>query len=68
MVGVRGESGEGRKTDVVWAVQIHKERSLLEKLFGRNKMGVDDQLSAILESFVRSDSSMKEIDIDNSCR
>lgn len=44
-----------------WTVQIHKHRTLKEKLFGKNKMAVDDALGALIERIVRSDGTLKDV-------
>jgi len=36
-----------------WVVQIHWQRSLRDKLFGRNKLADDDALSAFIERIIR---------------
>jgi hypothetical protein len=49
---------------VEWVVQVHKHRSLTDKLFGRNKTSDDDPLFALIEAIVRADGSITEISID----
>jgi hypothetical protein len=44
-----------------WTLQIHKHRTVMEKLLGKNKLAADDLLCAQVERFVQSDSSLKEI-------
>ena len=46
-----------------WTVQIHKHRTLKEKLFGKNKMAADDALGALIERIVRSDSTLKDVEV-----
>jgi len=36
-----------------WTIQIHRERSLTDRLFGRNRLLEDDALSAHIEAFIR---------------
>lgn len=61
-----GASGqpEGPASDIDWTVQIHKHRSLKEKLSGRNKMSAEDPLTALLESFVRAKPAIRGINVD----
>ena len=47
-----------------WIVQVHKHRSLKDKLFGRNKMAVDDPLVALIERFVRADPQFLDVLVD----
>ena len=63
LVGASGQP-EGPASDIDWTVQIHKHRSLKEKLTGRNKMSADDPLTALLESFVRAEPAIREINVD----
>ena len=55
-----GASGEAEQP-IEWMVQIHKQRTLKEKLTGKNKMSPDDPLVALLEHFVRNEPSFKEL-------
>lgn len=63
LVGASGDA-DGTGTDIEWAIQIHKHRSLREKLLGRNQLEPDDALSAEIERLVRSDASHHEISVD----
>src|SRR5579871_4621269 len=47
-----------------WMVQIHKRRSLLEKLTGRNKMAGDDSLTGAIENILRHDASFTKVEIE----
>jgi hypothetical protein len=49
---------------VEWAVQIHKQRSLIDKITGANKMTADDPLSALIEQILRADPEVDDIDTD----
>jgi hypothetical protein len=62
MVGASGEVGETPTLD--WIIQIHKHRSLMEKLTGRNKMTEEDPLSRLIENFVRSAPDFTNIEVD----
>jgi hypothetical protein len=62
MVGASGEVGEIPTLD--WIIQIHKRRSLIEKLTGRNKMTADDALSRVVEDFARKESGFTNVEVD----
>jgi len=49
-----------------WTIQIHRERSLKDKLFGRNKLADDDAVSARIEAFVRESSETQNVHVDKS--
>jgi hypothetical protein len=73
-IEVEGQSGsyvvgasadaEGSTSDVDWIVQVHKSRSLKEKLLGRNRMAADDPLFTRIESIVRADNRIKQVSVD----
>ena len=46
-----------------WTIQVHKRRSLRDKLTGRNKLADDDPLSSLIERLVRQDDGMTGIEI-----
>lgn len=50
--------------DTDWVVQVHKNRSLKEKLLGRNKMTAEDPLFTLIESIVRTDDNIENITVD----
>jgi len=47
-----------------WAVQIHRERSLSDKLFGRNRLTADDAVSALIEKIVRDNNDTRDVAVD----
>ena len=63
LVGASADA-ESATPDIEWIVQVHKHRSLKEKILGQNKMAVDDPLVLLIESIVRSDPQMFEVSID----
>jgi hypothetical protein len=63
LVGASADA-EGRTPDVDWIVQVHKGRSLKDKLFGRNLLAADDPLFALIEKLVRADSRIAEVSVD----
>ena len=50
--------------DVEWLVQVHKHRSMTDKLFGRNVLADDDRLVGAIETLVRSDSRMVDVVVE----
>ena len=71
-VDVNGESGSylvGASADadatapMDWVVQVHKYRSLKDKILGRNKMQADDPLSALIERLIRAEARLEEVDV-----
>jgi hypothetical protein len=63
LVGASADAGEPSRT-VDWTVQIHKQRSLKDKITGADKMTIDDQLSALIERIIRAHTDVTGIDID----
>ena len=63
LVGASGEMTDpGELVD--WTVQVHRHRSLIDRLMGRNKMTADDPLFALIENSLRGDNSCDAIDIE----
>ena len=46
-----------------WNLQIHKQRTVLEKLRGKNAMATDDALCALVERIVRSESRLEDVSV-----
>lgn len=65
LVGASGQP-EGPAPDMDWTVQIHKNRSLVERITGRNKMTSADRLSAVLEKAMRSQPDFGDVEVDRS--
>jgi hypothetical protein len=63
LVGASADANASR-TDVEWVVQVHKHRSLKEKVLGRNKMAADDPLVAVIERIVRGDSQISGVSVE----
>ena len=63
LVGASGEP-DSTTSDVDWTVQIHKHRTVLEKLTGRNILTDDDALLALLEGFVREESTFRDVQVE----
>ena len=62
LVGASGDAGEPTPT-VEWVVQVHKHRSIKDKVLGRNTMGADDPLFALIERLVRADNSIEQVSV-----
>ena len=48
---------------VEWTVQVHKHRSMTDRLLGRNTMAADDPLFALIERLVRADSTLHQVTV-----
>jgi hypothetical protein len=63
LVGASGEP-DRPPPDMDWIIQVHKERSLKDKLTGKNKLADDDPFFALLEGLVRGEASFRDVSID----
>ena len=63
LVGASADA-DGSTSDVEWVVQVHKHRSISDKLFGRNKMAEDDPLMAIIERVMRGDPQIADVSVE----
>lgn len=63
LVGASADA-DGSTGSVDWTVQVHKHRSLKDKLLGRNHMTADDPLFALIEEIVRADAAMEQVAVD----
>lgn len=62
LVGASGfPEAEGASAE--WHIQIHKLRSWVDKLTGRNKLAPDDPLSQIIETLVRDEPEFIEVEV-----
>jgi hypothetical protein len=64
LVGASGEPEPGAE-DVEWFVQVDPQRSLKEKLTGKNKPTADDPLAALLERFVRGEPDFRDVRVES---
>lgn len=62
LVGASADASDPTAT-VEWVVQVHKNRSMMDKVLGRNKMAADDPLFALIERIVRGDSSIEQVSV-----
>ena len=63
LVGASAEA-DGATTDVEWVVQVHRARSLKDKLLGRNKLSEGDPLCSQIERIVRADTQIELLSVD----
>ena len=63
LVGASADADEST-TDVEWVVQVHRARSMKDKLLGRNKLEPGDPLCATIERLVRADNAMELVSVD----
>ena len=62
LVGASGEP-EPPATTIDWTIQVHKHRSLRDRLTGKNKTASDDPFLVLLESFLRGESDFRDISV-----
>ena len=63
LVGASADA-DGSTPDVEWVIQVHKHRSMKDKLLGRNRLAVDDPLVALIERILRGDSQISEVSVE----
>ena len=63
LIGASAEAADPPPT-VAWVVQVHKNRSMKDKILGRNKMAGDDPLFALIERLVRGDSKIEQVTVE----
>jgi hypothetical protein len=63
LVGASADA-DGSTPDVEWVLQVHKHRSMKDKLFGRNTIASDDPLAALIKRILRGDPQMSEISVE----
>ncbi len=64
MVGGIGYENEDDDSDEhEWLIQVHKHRSLMDKLRGRNKLEADDPLLVTIVGALRADPGFTEVEI-----
>jgi len=66
MIGsiVHWEDDENPHKDLEWMFQIHKKRSLVEKLMGKNKMSPADKVLSLIVDSLKGDSSFSDITVE----
>ena len=63
LVGASADAEE-RAALVEWTVQVHRSRSLRDRLFGANKMTPDDPLATLVERIIRADAAIEVTSVD----
>lgn len=62
LVGASGDPESG--PDVHWFIQIHKHRSLKDRMFGRNRLNSADRLSEAVERLVRGEKDFRDVSVE----
>jgi hypothetical protein len=62
LVGASGEPDRA-PPDVDWTIQLHRKRSAMDKLTGKNKLSGDDPLFALLERLARAESEFRGTEV-----
>jgi hypothetical protein len=63
MVGASGDP-DRPAPDMDWIIQIHKNRTLKEKLTGANKLTTSDGFVAMLEKMVRGEPDFRDVSVE----
>ena len=63
LVGASADT-HGSTPDVEWVIQVHKHRSIKDKLLGRNTLAVDDSLVALIERIIRAEPQISDISVE----
>lgn len=63
LVGASADA-ESSTREIEWILQVHKHRTLKEKILGQNKMAADDPLVGLIERIVRADPEITEVSVD----
>ena len=59
-----GASGDAREPDasVEWTIQVHRHRSLKDRLLRRNALAADDPLCSLIERLLRADPAIAQVE------
>jgi len=63
---VGASSDVDHSTPREWIIQIHRERTLIDKLFGKNKLAENDSLTTHIEEVIRESEGGKDVQADRS--
>jgi hypothetical protein len=63
LVGASADA-DGTMPDVEWVVQVHRARSMEDKLLGRNKLVAGDPLCALIERLLRAGPQIEVLAVD----
>jgi len=64
LVGASADA-DSSTPDVEWVIQVHKHRSLKDKLLGQNKIAADDPLVVLIERLVRADPQFSDVSVES---
>jgi len=59
-----GASASEEESEREWILQIDKQRSMKEKLLGREAMGRDDDCAAYFQSLLEAEPAFKSVSVD----
>jgi hypothetical protein len=63
LVGASGDADSDER-EVEWVVQVHRHRSLTDRMFRRNVMADDDPLVSVIEGIVRADRLSADVSVE----
>lgn len=64
LLGASGQRDDGDPDPIDWTIQIHRHRSLTDKLFGRNPHAADDPFTDLVERVVRAEPDFANVEVD----
>lgn len=64
MIGSSGDS-DLKNGSADWMLQVHKKRSIKDRLLGRNRLTEDEELLAVLTGILGDEPGIEEIQIDS---
>jgi hypothetical protein len=64
LVGASGDAVEESPGDVDWTIQVHRHRSLRDKLTGRNKLTAADPVSSLIERLLVEEGGMRGVAVE----
>jgi hypothetical protein len=64
LVGASADATEYTDSDIDWTIQIHRERSLKDRITGANKLTADDRLSRLTENIIRAEPGIQGVEVD----
>jgi hypothetical protein len=67
LVGASG-AAEDPASPVEWTIQVHRNRSMKDRVLGRNRLAVDDPLFAIIERTIRGESGIVQVEVTRAVR
>jgi hypothetical protein len=63
LVGASAET-DNTNLPIDWVIQVHKNRSLKDKIFGKSKLLSNDPLFVLIENLICNDSNFENIEVD----